>query len=56
VISKEHLASSEVVISSLLFRSVFGDGASVRTLSAFVVLSNLGNVLAVRFAYARLNQ
>ena len=55
-ISKEALANSEVIVAGLFFRNVFGEGAAARALPAFVALSNLGNVLAVSFAHARLNQ
>ena len=55
-ISKEELATSEVIVAGVFFRNVFGDSASARSLPAFVALSNLGNVLAVSFAHARLNQ
>lgn len=55
-ISKEELATSEVIVAGVFFRNVFGDSAGARSLPAFVALSNLGNVLAVSFAYARLNQ
>ncbi|KAH6857113.1 amino acid/polyamine transporter I [Chaetomium sp. MPI-CAGE-AT-0009] len=55
-IPKSDLATSEVIVAGLFFRNVFGDSAGARTLPAFVALSNLGNVLAVSFAHARLNQ
>ncbi|KAI1405070.1 amino acid transporter [Hypoxylon fuscum] len=55
-ISKADLATSEVLVAGLFFRNVFGDSAAARALPAFVALSNLGNVLAVSFAHARLNQ
>ena len=55
-IPKADLAASEVIVAGLFFRNVFGDSAGARTLPAFVALSNLGNVLAVSFAHARLNQ
>ena len=55
-ISKEDLAGSEVIVAGLFFRNVFGDSAGARSLPAFVALSNIGNVLAVSFAHARLNQ
>ncbi|KAI1758497.1 amino acid transporter [Hypoxylon sp. FL1150] len=55
-ISKDDLATSEVLVAGLFFRNVFGDSAAARALPAFVALSNLGNVLAVSFAHARLNQ
>jgi len=55
-ISKEDLANSEVIVAGLFFRNVFGDGAAARALPVFVALSNLGNVLAVSFAHARVNQ
>ncbi|KAK4156131.1 high-affinity methionine permease [Chaetomidium leptoderma] len=55
-IPKSELATSEVIVAGLFFKNVFGDSAGARTLPAFVALSNLGNVLAVSFAHARLNQ
>jgi amino acid transporter len=55
-IPKSDLATSEVIVAGLFFKNVFGDSAGARTLPAFVALSNLGNVLAVSFAHARLNQ
>ncbi|KAL2259540.1 hypothetical protein VTK26DRAFT_6764 [Humicola hyalothermophila] len=55
-IPKADLATSEVIVAGLFFRNVFGDSAGARALPAFVALSNLGNVLAVSFAHARLNQ
>ncbi|CAI6334676.1 unnamed protein product [Periconia digitata] len=55
-IPKSDLAKSEVIVAGLFFRNVFGDSAAARSLPAFVALSNLGNVLAVSFAHARLNQ
>jgi amino acid transporter len=55
-ISKEDLAGSEAIVAGVFFRNVFGDSAGARSLPAFVALSNLGNVLAVSFAHARLNQ
>lgn len=55
-ISKEDLATSEVIVAGVFFRNVFGDSAAARSLPTFVALSNLGNVLAVSFAHARLNQ
>ncbi|ORY61480.1 amino acid permease [Pseudomassariella vexata] len=55
-ISKEDLANSEVIVAAVFFRNVYGNSAAARSLPAFVALSNLGNVLAVSFAHARLNQ
>lgn len=55
-ISKSDLANSEVIVAGLFFKNVFGDSAGSRSLPAFVALSNLGNVLAVSFAHARVNQ
>jgi amino acid transporter len=55
-IPKDELANSEVIVAAVFFRNVFGDSAGARSLPAFVALSNLGNVLAVSFAHARLNQ
>jgi amino acid transporter len=55
-IPKKDLATSEVLVAALFFKNVFGDTAGGRSLPVFVALSNLGNVLAVSFAHARLNQ
>jgi hypothetical protein len=55
-IPKSELATSEVIVAGLFFKNIFGDSAGARSLPAFVALSNLGNVLAVSFAHARLNQ
>lgn len=55
-IPKGDLAKSEVIVAGLFFRNIFGASAGARSLPAFVALSNLGNVLAVSFAHARLNQ
>jgi amino acid transporter len=55
-IDKSTLAKSEVLVAGLFFRNMFGDSAAARSLPVFVALSNLGNVLAVSFAHARLNQ
>ncbi|KAF2196989.1 amino acid transporter [Delitschia confertaspora ATCC 74209] len=55
-ISKEDLAHSEVIVAGIFFRNMFGDSAAVKSLPVFVALSNMGNVLAVSFAHARLNQ
>ncbi len=55
-IPKEDIAKSEVIVAGLFFRNVFGQSAAARSLPAFVALSNLGNVVAVSFAHARVNQ
>lgn len=55
-IPKADLAKSEVIVAGLFFRNVFGNSAGARCLPAFVALSNMGNVLAVSFAHARVNQ
>jgi amino acid transporter len=55
-IPKDQLATSEVIIAGVFFKNMFGDSAGARALPVFVALSNLGNVLAVSFAHARLNQ
>lgn len=55
-IPKADLAASDVIVAGLFFRNVFGAGAAARSLPVLVALSNLGNVLAVSFAHARLNQ
>ncbi|KAJ6445270.1 low-affinity methionine permease [Purpureocillium lavendulum] len=55
-IPKSELAKSEVLVAGIFFRNMFGDSAGARSLPVFVALSNIGNVLAVSFAHARLNQ
>ncbi|KAF6830365.1 high-affinity methionine permease [Colletotrichum plurivorum] len=55
-IPKSELATSDLIVAGIFFRNVFGDSAGARALPAFVAISNLGNVLAVSFAHARLNQ
>ena len=55
-IPKAQLAKSEVLVAGVFFENMFGKGAAARTLPVFVALSNLGNILAVSFAHARLNQ
>lgn len=54
-IPKDEMATSEVLVAAIFFRNVFGGNAGTRVLPVFVALSNLGNVLAVSFAHARLN-
>ncbi|KAK3347073.1 amino acid permease-domain-containing protein [Lasiosphaeria hispida] len=55
-IPKSELATSDAIVAGVFFKNVSGDSAGVRVLSVFVAPSNLGNVLAVSFAHARLNQ
>ncbi|KAH7318062.1 amino acid/polyamine transporter I [Stachybotrys elegans] len=55
-IPRADLATSDVLVAGLFFRNMFGNSAAANTLPVFVALSNLGNVLAVSFAHARLNQ
>jgi len=55
-IPKAELATSEVIVAGVFFRNVFGDSSGARALPALVALSNIGNVLAVAFAHARINQ
>ncbi|KAK3399812.1 amino acid/polyamine transporter I [Sordaria brevicollis] len=55
-VPKVDIATSEVLVAGIFFKNVFGDSAGVKALPVFVALSNLGNVLAVAFAHARLNQ
>ncbi|KAK9469240.1 amino acid permease-domain-containing protein [Lipomyces arxii] len=54
-IPKDEIAHSGVIVAGLLFRRVFGTSAGARVLPLFVALSNLGNVLVVSFAHARVN-
>ena len=56
VIPQKDLAESEALVAALFFRNMFGDSSATRALPAIVSLSNLGNVLAVSFAHARVNQ
>ncbi|KAK9472929.1 amino acid permease-domain-containing protein [Dipodascopsis tothii] len=55
VIPKEEIATSGVIVAGLFFRRVFGTSAGARVLPLFVALSNLGNVLVVAYAHARVN-
>ena len=55
-IPKDQLVESDAIVAGVFFTNVFGDNAGTRVLPVFVCLSNLGNVLAVSFAHARLNQ
>jgi amino acid transporter len=55
-IPKEEFANSDVLVAGVFFKNVFGQSAGARSLPAFVALSNMGNVLAVSFAHARVNQ
>ncbi|KAH7361874.1 high-affinity methionine permease [Plectosphaerella cucumerina] len=55
-IPKEQLALSEALVAGVYFENMFGPYAGRRVLPVFVCISNLGNVLAVSFAHARLNQ
>ena len=55
-IPAEELKDSGVIVAGLFFKNVFGDSAGARALPGFVAVSNLGNVLAVSFAHARVNQ
>ena len=55
-IPKSDLAKSEVIVAGIFFRNLFGNSAAARSLPVFVSLSNLGNVLAVSFSQARVNQ
>ncbi|KAH8890092.1 amino acid transporter [Thozetella sp. PMI_491] len=55
-IPKEDIAESEVIVAGLFFQNVFGKSVAARSLPTFVAMSNLGNVVAVSFAHARVNQ
>ena len=57
-IPKGDIARSEVIVAGLFFRNVFGaEGWAARMLlPAMVACSNVGNVLAVSFAHARVNR
>lgn len=55
-IDKDEMATSEALVAAIFFRNVFGGTAGSKTLPAFVVLSNLGNVMTVTFAHSRVIQ
>lgn len=55
-IPKQDMATSGVLVAGIFFRQMFGDGAGARTLPALVALSNIGNVFATSFSYARFHQ
>ncbi|ODV89810.1 hypothetical protein CANCADRAFT_27600 [Tortispora caseinolytica NRRL Y-17796] len=55
-IPKADIASSGVIVAGLFFRNVFGLTFGQRILPMLILLSNLGNILAVSFAQARVNQ
>ncbi|KAI0145467.1 amino acid/polyamine transporter I [Xylariaceae sp. FL1272] len=55
-VSKDDIATSEALVAAVFFKNVFGNGTGARVLPVFVALSNLGNVLAVSFSQARVNQ
>ena len=55
-IPKTDLANSGVIVAGLFFKNVFGGTAGGRVLPGLVAISNMGNVLAVSFAHARVNQ
>ena len=55
-IPKDQLVESDVIVAGVFFTNMFGNSAGAKVLPVFVCLSNLGNVLAVSFAHARLNQ
>ncbi|KAH8649067.1 amino acid/polyamine transporter I [Xylariales sp. PMI_506] len=55
-VSREDIATSEVIVAGIFFRNIFGDSAAARSLPVLVSMSNLGNVLAVSFSHARVNQ
>jgi amino acid transporter len=56
VIPLEQMATSDVVVAGVFFKAMFGDNAGARCLPAFVALSNIGNVLAMSYANARVNR
>ncbi|KAK9480412.1 amino acid permease-domain-containing protein [Lipomyces japonicus] len=55
VIPRQEIARSGVIVAGLFFRRVFGASAGARVLPFLVALSNLGNVLVVSYAHARVN-
>lgn len=55
-IPKSDLAKSEVIVAGVFFRNVFGNSAATKCLPVFIALSDIGNVLAVSFSQARVNQ
>ncbi|KAJ6785469.1 hypothetical protein PWT90_01179 [Aphanocladium album] len=55
-VRKLDLSTSELLVSALFFRNMFGESAASKTLPVFVAVSSLGSVLATSFAHSRLNQ
>ncbi|KAF2151225.1 amino acid transporter [Myriangium duriaei CBS 260.36] len=55
-IDKTEMATSEALVAAIFFRNVFGGNAGSKALPAFVVLSNLGNVMTVSFSHSRVLQ
>lgn len=55
-VAKTEFAESEVVLAGIYFRNMFGEHVGARVLPSFIAVSNMGNVLAVSFAQARVNQ
>ncbi|PHH67378.1 hypothetical protein CDD81_147 [Ophiocordyceps australis] len=55
-VPKQDLAKSEVLLAATFFRNVFGNAAGAHVLPVFIMLSNLGNVVATALYYSRMNQ
>lgn len=56
VIPSSEIKDSGVLIAGIYFRKIFGDTFSSRVLPLLISVSNFGNVLAVAFSHARINQ
>ncbi len=56
VIPKDEISSSGVIIAGTFFTKIFGDSIASFVLPILICFSNLGNVLVVSYAHARVNQ
>jgi amino acid transporter len=56
VIPSQEIKESGVLIAGIFFQKIFGDTFSSRMLPFLISISNFGNVLAVAFSHARINQ
>ncbi|KAL4757200.1 amino acid/polyamine transporter I [Aspergillus foveolatus] len=52
-VPKEELKTSSLIVASLFFSKVFGDGRSVRGLNFLIALSSFGNIIAVQVGLSR---
>ncbi|PHH79140.1 hypothetical protein CDD82_2579 [Ophiocordyceps australis] len=55
-VPKQDIAKSEVLLAATFFRNVFGNVAGTHVLPVFVMLSNLGNIIAAALYYSRIIQ